>query len=149
MREYVCVFVCVCVCVCVCLKLIYNHFYQNVYQKSVSFVFGYNNKLNAIVSVVESPVTFHWQMLAVLSSIPLRHYLRTHSQGHHTIYRLEERERGVERGIARLSSFERTREGHRQSDEHWNRFKDNVWETSERRSGAHTGFPERIDTILN
>ena len=64
----------------------------------------------------------------------LRYYLRAQSQGHHTIYRLEER--GVERGSAR--------EGHCQSDEHWNRFKGNVGETSERRGAAHTGFSERI-----
>ena len=81
----------------------------------------------------------------VLSS--LRHYLRAQSQGHHTIDRLEER--GVERGSAGRSSFERTREGHRQSDEHWNRFKGNVGETSDRRGAAHMGFSERIDTILN
>ena len=37
----------------------------------------------------------------------------------------------------------------RQSEKHWNRFKDNVWETSEKRGGAHMGFSERIDTILN
>ena len=77
----------------------------------------------------------------------LRHYLRAQSQGHHTIDRLEER--GVERGSARRSSFERTREGLRQSDEHWNRFKGNAGETSERRGGARMGFSERIDTILN
>ena len=52
--------------------------------------------------------------------------------GHHTIDRLEER--GVERGFL---------------DEHWNRFKSNVAETSERRDGAHMGFFERINTILN
>ena len=69
----------------------------------------------------------------------LKHYPRAQSQGHHTIDRLEER--GVERGGAGRSSFERTREGHRQSDEHWNRFKGNVGETSERRGGAHMGFP--------
>ena len=34
-------------------------------------------------------------------------------------------------------------------NEHWNRFKVNVGETSERRVGAHMGFPERIDTIFN
>ena len=50
-------------------------------------------------------------------------YIQAQSQGHQTIDRLEER--GVERGSARRSSL-RTREGHRQSDEHWNRFKDNV-----------------------
>ena len=42
--------------------------------------------------------------------------------------------------------LERTREGHRQSDEHWNCFKGNVGETSERRGEAHTGFSRRIDT---
>ena len=39
--------------------------------------------------------------------------------------------------------------GHRQSIEHWNCFKGDVGETSERRGGAHMGFSERIDTILN
>ena len=39
----------------------------------------------------------------------------------------------MERGSARQTIFlERTREGHRQSDEHWNRFKGDVGETSER-----------------
>ena len=57
----------------------------------------------------------------------LRHYLRAQSQGHHTTDRLKER--GVERGSAKRSLLERTREGHRQSDEHWNRFKDNVGKT--------------------
>ena len=45
--------------------------------------------------------------------------------------------------------LKRTREGHCQSGEHWNRFKGNVGETSERRGAAHMGFSERIDTILN
>ena len=44
--------------------------------------------------------------------------------------------------------LERTREGHRQSDEHGNRFKGNVGETSERRGGAYMGFSERIETIF-
>ena len=44
---------------------------------------------------------------------------------------------------------EMTRKGHRQSDQHWNGFKGNIGETLERRGGAHMGFPERIDTILN
>ena len=68
--------------------------------------------------------------------------MRAQSQGHHTIDCLEER--GVERGSAR-----RERESHRQSDEHWNRFKGNVGETFERQSGAPMGFTERLDTILN
>ena len=45
--------------------------------------------------------------------------------------------------------LERTREGHQQSDEHWNHFKGNARETSERWGGAHMGFFECIDTILN
>ena len=43
--------------------------------------------------------------------------------------------------------LERTREGHRQSDEHWNCFKGNIRETSERQGGAHMGFSKCIDTI--
>ena len=47
-----------------------------------------------------------------------------------------------------LDNFhERTKEDHRH--EHWNRFKVNIRETSERRGGAHVGFSERIDTILS
>ena len=77
----------------------------------------------------------------------MRHYLRAQSQGHHTTDRLEER--GVERGSARRSSLKRTRERHRQSDEHWNRFKGHVGETSERRGGAHMGFSERMGVLLS
>ena len=94
---------------------------------------------------------FHWVWIYFIPSccyyVTTRHYLRAQSQGQHTIDHLEER--GAERGRARRSSFERTREGHRQSDEHWNRFKGNAGETSERRGGARMGFSERIDTILN
>ena len=32
---------------------------------------------------------------------------------------------------------------------HWNCFKGNVGETSERWGGVHVGFCKRIDTILN
>ena len=45
--------------------------------------------------------------------------------------------------------LERMREGHHQSDEHWDRFKGNAGETVERWGGAHMGFSECIDTILN
>ena len=31
----------------------------------------------------------------------------------------------------------------------WNSFKGDVGETSERRGGAHMGFSERVDTVLN
>ena len=43
----------------------------------------------------------------------------------------------------------RTREGHHQSDKHWNGFKGNTGETSERRDGANMGFSERVHTIPN
>ena len=78
----------------------------------------------------------------------LRHYLRAQSQGHHTIDRLEAR--GMERGRARRSSLKR-REGHRQSNEHSNRFKGYIRETSERRGGEHkiVCFSVRMDTILS
>ena len=56
--------------------------------------------------------------------------------------------RGVKRGSARRSSsVERTRKGYRQSDEHWNRFKQTFGETSERRGGAYMAFSERTDTL--
>ena len=45
--------------------------------------------------------------------------------------------------------LERTGEGHRQSDKHWNCLKGNIGKTSERRGGAHMGFSECIDTSLN
>ena len=45
--------------------------------------------------------------------------------------------------------LERMTEGHHQSDEHWNCFKGNFGETSERRDGAHMCFHEHVDTILN
>ena len=35
------------------------------------------------------------------------------------------------------------------SDEHWNHFKVNIVETSERQGGAHMGFSKHINTILN
>ena len=72
---------------------------------------------------------------------------RAQSQGHHTIDRL-----GGERRRKRKRStifLERTRKGHRQSDQHWNCFKGNTGETPEKRGGAHMGLPERVDTILN
>ena len=75
----------------------------------------------------------------------LRHYLRAQSQGHHTIDRVEER-RG--KRMRSMVFFERTRGGHRQSEEHRNCFKGNIGETSEKRGGAHMDFSERIDVIL-
>ena len=45
--------------------------------------------------------------------------------------------------------IQRTIEGHRQSDEHWDRIKGNVGEISERRGEAYMGFSQRIDTILS
>ena len=48
--------------------------------------------------------------------------------------------------------LERTREGQRQSNKHWNCFKANVGETSVKMGGVHVLlllFFEGIDTILN
>ena len=45
--------------------------------------------------------------------------------------------------------LERTRAGQHQSDEHWNHFRGNVGETSERQGGVHMGFSEPTDTTLN
>ena len=61
--------------------------------------------------------------------------MRAQIQGQHSIDHLEEK--GVERGSATRSSLK--------SD--WNCFKGN--ETAERQGGAHMGFSERIDTILD
>ena len=44
---------------------------------------------------------------------------------------------------------EGTREGHHQSDKHWNCSKGNVVETFERWDGVHVGFSECMDTALN
>ena len=48
-----------------------------------------------------------------------------------------------------MISLERTSVGHVQSDKHWNHFKGNIGETSERWDRVHMGFAERTDTILN
>ena len=60
---------------------------------------------------------------------------------------------GDETGSTRLKfPFDRTRDGHRQSDEKWNRFKGNVGGTSERRGGAHSYPSAKLSeciTILN
>ena len=66
----------------------------------------------------------------------LRPYLRAQSQGYDTIDRQEEREAWKEEALDDLPRKDE-RESHRQSDEHWNRFKGDVRETYERRGGAH------------
>ena len=40
--------------------------------------------------------------------------------------------------------FERTREGHRHSDEHWNHFNGNIGETERRGGAVHVGLSECI-----
>ena len=74
----------------------------------------------------------------------LRHYLRAQSQGHHT-----NRSPGggeVQKEEAQVIFLQRTREGHFQSDEQWNRFKENLEKASQIRG---VGFSERIEAILN
>ena len=77
----------------------------------------------------------------------LRHYLRTQSQGHHTIDRLEEK--GVERGSARRSSLRGRERAIVNQTNSGPVSKATDGETSERKGGAHVGFSERIVTILN
>ena len=77
----------------------------------------------------------------------LRHYLRAQSQGHHTTDRLEER--GVERGNARRSSLKGRERAIVNQTNIETVSKTTLGETSERRSGAHMGFSESIDNILN
>ena len=70
------------------------------------------------------------------------------NHGHHTIDRLEER--GVGKGSSRRSNIQRTREKAIVNQTNiWNCFKINIGKTSERRRGAHMGFPERLDTNLH
>ena len=45
--------------------------------------------------------------------------------------------------------IERTREGHCQSDQHWNCLKSNAEVTSEKRGGAQMVIPECVDIILS
>ena len=52
-------------------------------------------------------------------------------------------------GGERRSMISLERKGHRQSDQHWNCFKGNAGETSERRDGACMGFSELLGATLN
>ena len=80
-----------------------------------------------------------------------RHYLRAQRQGHHTIDRLEEEWGVVQTGSARSTIFlGRSKKAHTFNQTNiGNCFKGNTGETPGRRGGAHTGFPEGIDNILN
>ena len=72
---------------------------------------------------------------------------RGHKAKDHTINRLEER--GVERGNARRSSLKGREKAIVLQTNIGTFSKATLGETSERRDGAHIGFSERIDTILN
>ena len=74
----------------------------------------------------------------------LRHYIRAESQGHQWPWG----ERCWKRKCS-MTFLGRMGKGHGWSDQLWNWFKDNTKETSERRGGAHIGFPLCVDTILN
>ena len=52
------------------------------------------------------------------------------------------------RPTTRRSTF-KGREVAISSDQHWASFKGKIEETHERRGGAHMGFPEGTDSILN
>ena len=73
----------------------------------------------------------------------LRHYPRSQNQRHHTTDRLEER--GVERGSARRSSLKADERGPSSIRRTLEPFQGDF----ERQGGAHMGFSEHIDTILN
>ena len=67
---------------------------------------------------------------------------------YHTIARREER--GVETRNARRSSLKgRERDSDMLPHKHWNTFKGNTQEASERRDEAHVGFCERCETNPN
>ena len=76
----------------------------------------------------------------------LRHYLRAQSQGHHTIDCLEEW--GMERGSARQSSF-KGREMAIVNQMNTGTVSKAVFGKLRERDGAHMGFSEHIDTVLN
>ena len=65
---------------------------------------------------------------------------------------LHHRSSGGERRKRRQRStifVERARQGHHQLDQHWNYFRGNTEESSERQGGAHMDLPGRVNTILN
>ena len=77
----------------------------------------------------------------------LRHYPRAQSQGHHTVDRLEER--GVDRGSSRRPSLKGRERAIVRQTNIGTVSKATLGKTSERPSGAHMGFSERIDTASN
>ena len=76
----------------------------------------------------------------------LRHYLRAQIQGHCTISRLEERD--VEKESARQSSLKRRERAIVNQTNIGTILKAMLGKVL-RWGGAHMGFSERIDTILN
>ena len=114
-RLYTCV--CVCVCVCACVWLNHKQYCSATHTWKPSKTGRQSDHLK-------------WMCLGrseVLRSS--RHYLWAQSRGHRTIDRLDER--SMERVSTRWSSLEGRgiRDGHRQSDKHWNCFKGNTGET--------------------
>ena len=73
----------------------------------------------------------------------LRHYLRAQSQGQHTIDRLGREARKEEALDDLLSKDEKG------PDIHWNYFKGEVRDNSERGGGVLMGFSERTHSILS
>ena len=77
----------------------------------------------------------------------LGHYLQAQSQGHYTIGRLEQR--GMERGSVRRSSLKGRERAIVNQTNIGTVSKATLGKLLEKRGGAHMGFSERIDTILN
>ena len=77
----------------------------------------------------------------------LRHYLQAQSQGHHNVDGLEEG--GVERGIARRSSLKGRKWAIISRTNIATLSKATVGKLLTDGDGAHMGFSEHMDTILN
>ena len=79
----------------------------------------------------------------------LRPYTQAQSQGQ--IRPLIAWRREVWKEKSSTISLERMRKGHRKSDQHWNVFKGDTVESSERWGGEHMGFPQahRYNLELN
>ena len=79
-----------------------------------------------------------------------RHYPRAQSQAYNAIDRSPGGERRGKRDLSTII-LERTRDGHHQSDKHWNCFKWKPRETSQwETGGAHIGIvSDHINIILN
>ena len=79
----------------------------------------------------------------------LRHPLRARSREHHTIDRLEEADKEQMAREEALNDLERSEKGLSSTGTTGKLFsRATLGNNSERRGGAHKGFPERVDAIF-